>query len=369
MNTKRWPPAARMTASAFLCVAFFTAAARAEVSITPRVALYFDNQVQRQSAIDYNTPQHDAYLAQVNASLAQVNALVLQLNALTGPPGIPVATLSTDRIDSAQRGKQISFPQFGGTITFGVGASETTQIALTALYGTTDNTATQISSEYFRFNAFNINVIDSDVGTVRSQAEQNRLDIEATLQHRLNETFSLIGGVRAERTALDIESNFTGTRSANFFNLYYLNLNAYVTQFGLPPVAQPYYVPALLPVEWQQQIDIWTYSARIGAAAYAPVGDRHLFYVNGLLQLSHTAKSKFTRRYSNGATEPAELPAETSTGPDISVGYMYRLSDRFGFDVRYRATVYFPVSGPSDFDDARVNHGIGLGFTTWFGDR
>jgi hypothetical protein len=48
---------------------------------------------------------------------------------------------------------------------------------------------------------------------------------------------------------------------------------------------------------------------------------------------------------------------------------MYRFSDRFGVDVRYRATVYFPISGPSEFKDSRVNHGIGTGFTTWFGDR
>jgi hypothetical protein len=48
---------------------------------------------------------------------------------------------------------------------------------------------------------------------------------------------------------------------------------------------------------------------------------------------------------------------------------MYRLSDRFGIDLRYRATVYFPISGPNDFKDARVNHGAGLGFTTWFGGR
>jgi hypothetical protein len=59
--------------------------------------------------------------------------------------------------------------------------------------------------------------------------------------------------------------------------------------------------------------------------------------------------------------------SETTVGPDISVGYMYRVSDRFGVDLRYRATVYFTVSGPSDFKDSRVNHGVGLGFTTWIG--
>jgi len=102
------------------------------------------------------------------------------------------------------------------------------------------------------------------------------------------------------------------------------------------------------------------------------VNDRHLFYVNGLLHLSHYNPGLrfFTNSQgqSSGQTiRSAIYDSETTVGPDISVGYMYRVSDRFGVDVRYRATIYFTVSGPSDFKDSRVNHGVGLGFTTWIG--
>jgi hypothetical protein len=115
----------------------------------------------------------------------------------------------------------------------------------------------------------------------------------------------------------------------------------------------------------------WTYSARVGAAAFATVGEKHLFYVNGLLQLSyHPANTvHFTNSAGSSQTQGngAAFETETSLGPDISVGYMYRVNDRFGIDVRYRATVYFTVDGPSSFKDNRVNHGIGVGFTTWLG--
>ena len=97
------------------------------------------------------------------------------------------------------------------------------------------------------------------------------------------------------------------------------------------------------------------------------MGEKHLFYVNGLLQISRTNAGNYTTQYENAAATQSPGFSDTSIGPDISVGYMYRLSDRFGFDVRYRATIYFPIAGDFEFKDSRVNHGVGVGFTTWFG--
>lgn len=337
--------------------------ASAEVSFTPRLAMYFDNSSQRQSALDYNSPARQQYLDDLAAQLAGINATAAAL-------GIGSASFTADPISTAQRGEQVAFPQFGGTLTFGWRNSETTQIALTALYGTASTSATQISTQYFHYTGFGRTALDVDVGTTAARADLSRLDLEVTVQHRLNETFSLIGGVRAERTGYDMQLSHIYQETLNFSNLYIIQLNDYLVGIGQPPVIPPVFNEDFGATQWRQSFKIWTYSARVGAAAYAPVGDKHLFYVNGLLHVSHTPAVGFTRHFTNGFNEEAvPLPSETYVGPDISVGYMYRISDRFGVDLRYRATVYFPVAGPAEFKDSRVNHGIGLGFTTWFGGR
>jgi hypothetical protein len=107
---------------------------------------------------------------------------------------------------------------------------------------------------------------------------------------------------------------------------------------------------------------------RGGAAAYAAFDEKHLFFVNGMLQITRDPGISFTDTYA-GQSVKYKDQAETTVGPDFSVGYIYQLSDRFNFDVRYRAAIYFPISGPFDFKDSRVKHGLTLGVTTWFGSR
>jgi hypothetical protein len=336
--------------------------ANADWSITPRASFYFDNTIQRQSAFNYNTPEHQAGSDKLQADLASVNATSLAF-------GFPPTTLKIDPIDVSQRADQIAFPEFGATLTFGLGNSETTQVSLTALYGTTSAHAVRLSTESFHYSGFGTNVIDTDAQTARITTDVKRLDLEATVQHRLNETFSLVGGVRAERTSSDVSGSVTEVGSANFGNLFISNLNLYAVQQGFPAPFAPIYALDLGPGIVTESFSVWTYSIRVGAAAYAPVGEKHLFYVNGLLHFSRLVGPTAAFHYANGSTSPDPIPSETSLGPDISVGYMYRFSDRFGVDVRYRAQVYFPIAGPYKFDDARVNHGVGIGFTSWFGSR
>jgi hypothetical protein len=370
MNTPRKPSqrarrhAAAITAGVALlgCAAL---PARAEWSITPRVAYYFDNVGQRQSAFDryYNTPEHLAYVDSIKTSLAAANASAALLN-------LPPASLSVDPIDVVQRSDQITFPQFGGTLTFGWRDSEATQISLTALYGKTSANAIRLSTESYHYQAFGAKLVDTDAINARAHVEVTRLDLEATLQHRLNETFSLIGGIRAERTSSDESDSVTELASSNFGNFYVYNLNQYAISQGFPPQFPPIVAFEIPPSTARSKFSVLTYSARIGAAAYAPVGEKHLFYVNGLLHVSWQGRTDTTYYYGNGTTfRGLAVPSETSVGPDISVGYMYRFSDRFGVDLRYRAQVYFPVAGPFGFRDARVNHGVGIGFTSWFGGR
>jgi hypothetical protein len=319
--------------------------ARAEVSITPRVGYYFDNTSQRQSAVDYSSLESEEDL-----QLEEDFVELLGGDLAIGP------------YESARNSSQLAFPQFGATVTFTLPSSQATQFAFTALYGETSSEGTEIIQRLKAYSVLGLLIRDTEVTNVHTTADYTRLDLEATVQHRLNETFSLIGGVRAERIYVSGSDGYASVQSYHLYNAVNDQLG-----LGLPPnyqEAEPRNVETY-------HATSWTYSGRIGAAAFAPVGEKHLFYVNGLLQVSyHPANTvHFTNSSGSSQTEGngAVFEEETSIGPDISVGYMYRASDRFGIDLRYRATVYFTVDGPSDFEDSRVNHGIGLGFTTWLG--
>jgi long-subunit fatty acid transport protein len=304
----------------------------ADMSFTPRVTYYFDNITQRQSATNFNTPA-------IQQTVDRIGALAQRLGA----------TFSSSPVDNARNSTQLAFPQFGGTLTYGWGGNDATQVALTGLYGRTTERDTLIAQEFLNFGFAGVNVQDTVTSTRHAKGDFTRLDLEATIQHRLNETFSFIGGVRAERTYAHFSGVTESTLSSNFTNLV-------ASRSG----GAPYYIPAQPPTQVDYSQTSWIYSARVGAAAYAPVGDKHLFYVNGLLQVSYSPSANLQNGFL-GRTS-----TQTSLGPDFSVGYMYRISDRFGVDLRYRATVYFPISGSSDFKDSRVNHGVSLGFTTWF---
>ena len=240
-------------------------------------------------------------------------------------------------------------------MTFGWKGDDATQIAFTGLYGHTSERDTLIVGQLFNFGYEGVNVQDTAIQSSHRNGEFTRVDLEATLQHRLNETFSLIVGLRAERTNAQLTQVSTFVQSSNFVNLF-------AAKNGLPPIYTLPQPPGLAVLSQTS----WIYSARVGAAAFAPVGDKHLFYVNGLLQVSHDPRANLE---TNFLVTSAAQESVTMIGPDFSVGYLYRISDRFALDLRYRATVYFPISGPSSFKDSRVAHGPSLGFTTWFGSH
>lgn len=321
-----------------------TVHAEAVFSFSPRASLYYDNISQRQSGIDVSASNAQADVAATNEVLRQILG--------------PTAAFSIAELDSAASSNQVEFPLYGGTFTFG---SETTQIAITGLYGEAEVDLHSIftAQSQLAFNGFL--ATDLLIGNMDGVSEVERLDVEATVQHRLNETFSFIGGLRYESIEQKITSTLNFTSSRNVSNLLSA-LSGGDISIGLREIPSD--------VINESTIDIW--SLRFGAAAYAPVGEHHLFYVNGLLQASYSPQ--YTGDSHSVPRDPAfpvrdeefTFESETTIGPDISVGYMYRFTDRFAFDVRYRAIAYFPIEGTSDFDDPRVNHGVNAGFTIWF---
>ena len=94
------------------------------------------------------------------------------------------------------------------------------------------------------------------------------------------------------------------------------------------------------------------YSLRFGGAAFAELGDRHAFFVQALLNVSHQPAAgavQLTTHLSASSgvpglvatlqpasTQVGESASETSIGPDLTVGYQYRISERLAVDLAWQ---------------------------------
>jgi len=330
-----------------------SAPALAEVSFTPRVGVFFDNASQRTSAGSATSPNVQAFLDNLSTIVTQYSGTMANQVTTTG------------------KSTQPAIPQYGGTLTFGIGEGGNTDIALTALYG-----KTHLKGDVFEqttllsVSVLGASAIDSIVQRMSYDNDYARLDLEATLQHRLNETFSFVGGFRAEKTTADRPTTVIETGSVNTLNALANRTNQLLVAAGGQPLAGAYVYPQGAPYTFDRHIRAWAYSLRAGAAAYSPIGEKHLFFVNGMLHITRDPAATVTDRAGTVSSKYRFGPsAETTVGPDISVGYLYRFSDRFALDARYRATIYFPISGDFDFKDSQIKHGLMVGFSTWFGGR
>lgn len=318
-----------------------------QVGFTPRVSRYYDNTLQR--VIGSNLAVED----DINNQLADVND---QLQEIFGP----TASIEALDIDVTSSSGQLGLDLAGASLTINL-RNDRTQLAFTFLTGDGAATSDQILRETVRFTLAGYETTDLWVGTARSEVEIDRTDFEFTVQHRLNETFALIGGVRVEETQLHQTTNSILERSNNMSNLISLLLSG---DFELT-LAEPETILS------EGDAESRLYSLRFGAAAYAPVGEHSVFFASGLLHVSHETggEGTFTATISTPGV-PAIVTVvpgaeEDYIGPDITVGIVRRFGERFDFDARYRASVFFP---DSDTDNPRVNHGLSMGFTFWFGN-
>lgn len=324
----------------------------ADVSFTPRLAVYFDNVSQRQTATQSQLDGLD---------LDQIQQVEDHLAGIVGPS----ANYSITVEDAAFRAPQVNFNVFGGTISFGMNDDKTT-VALTALHGATQSTVDGVLTAVVDFSydsaLFGGVVSSHDLQTqnLRHVVDLKRSDVELSIQHR-GENFALVGGARVERVEMTSRGRATGRSTENLFNLI-------SNEFGGP------FSFDFTTVEQEATSDAtyWSISGRIGGAAYAPISDRQRLYANAMVHIAYSPEYD-TKTHVTTVGMPGEsdavtrIPSEVSVGPDLSVGYQLTLSERTSLDLRYRATVYFPVSGPSDFEDPRVNHGLMLGLTMRLG--
>lgn len=331
-------------ASALAVAACLATPAQADFSISPRFFLYFDNASQRSSGFD----EQNNVLGQADEEASQ---------DLTDFFGTPVLVESGNATSAAINNQQV-YPLFGGAFTMGLDSQNRTQVTFSALYGQADSTfrTVQTIEQDITVEGF----VAEDVITqhMEGDVKSKRLDLELSLQHRLNERFALLGGLRYERIKSSGTFQFDSVASNNASNLFSLLFGDGEVVIGLNESSGT----------MTSKVTDHIFSIRAGGAAFANMDARNLVYLNGLLHYTHQSADNAVSRLvvpdlDFDETNDIDIKSEGAIGPDIAVGYVHKFTDTIGLDVRYRAIVYFPVSGNRDFDDPRVNHGINAGLT------
>lgn len=331
-------------ASALAVAACMAAPAQADFSFSPRFFLYFDNASQRSSGFD----EQNSLLGQADEDASA------DLSDFFGTD----VTVDTTSATSAAINNQQVYPLFGGAFTMGLDQGNRTQVTVSALYGQADSEfkTVQTFEQDITVEGFTAQDVITQhmVGDVKSK----RLDLELTLQHRLNERFALLGGLRYERIKSSGTLQFDSVASNNASNLFSLLFGEGDVVIGLNESTGT----------MRSKVTDHIFSVRAGGAAFANMDARNLVYLNGLVHYTHQSADDSEGRLvvedlDFDETFEIDIKSETAIGPDISVGYVHKFTDTIGLDVRYRAIVYFPIGGSRDFDDPRVNHGVNAGLT------
>lgn len=333
-----------LRASALAVAACTAAPAQADFSVSPRFFLYFDNASQRSSGFD----EQNSVLGQADEDASQ---------DLSDFFGTPVDVETSDATSAAINNQQV-YPLFGGAFTMDLDSAKRTQLTFSALYGQANSTFRTVQT--FRQDITVEGFTAEDVITqhMEGKVKSKRLDLELNLQHRLNERFALLGGLRYEHIRSSGTFDFNNTSSNNASNLFELLFGEGDIVIGLNEsngIAK-------------SKVTDHIFSVRAGGAAFANLNQRNMVYLNGVLHLTHQKASDAETRLTVEELDfdesfDVDIKPETAIGPDIAVGYIHRFTDTIGLDVRYRAIVYFPVGGSRDFDDPRVNHGVNAGLT------
>ncbi len=320
------------------------APAQADFSISPRFFLYFDNASQRQSGFEA-----------IGGLAAGQDAI--ESERLSEAFDTPVV-VSTDNVTSASINNQVVYPLLGGAVTMDLDREKRTQVTFSALYGKSDSQFRTLQNIGQSISALGFTANDILALTMEGPVKTKRLDLELTFQHRLNERFALLGGLRYEHLKSKGKFDVGFTSSNNASNLFQLLFGDGDIELGLNESEGTSFVTTTDNI----------YSVRFGGAAFAPIGKRNMVYVNGLIHVTHTADANGKTRFvvpelDFDTSDNIKVEGETTLGPDIAVGYQHRFTDSVGIDVRYRGIFYFPVSGTKSFDDPRVNHGLNVGLT------
>lgn len=321
----------------------FNQAAWADVTVSPRVSYYFDNSNQRGSGLDR--------AAQIDP--AEIDRQTTFLQSIYGPDsGVEYTVTGT-----GGQASQLPVPMFGLAVTVG---SDDLSFTFTGMYGKGHQTIKTTSTVFQETVLAGFAATDTLTVTGQGRNDAKRYDFEATAQKRLNERFAIIGGFRYERVTGRADVTFNSTASNNASNLGAL-LTGDTLDFDIVTANGSSRFTATSEV----------YSARGGISGYIPFSQTGTVFLTGMLHVSHETNGKSTQVATDPVTgavtrTTSSEPSETTLGPDFAVGAQFGLAENLAFDIRYRAAVYFPVSGPRDFKDPRVNHGVNMGISYRF---
>jgi len=317
--------------------------AQADVIIGPRIAYYFDNSNLRTSdgsdQVLIARQGDEAFLQSVR-------------NAFESDE----VTFNTTFEGEGVTANQIGFAMVGGMINFG---DDRDRFTLSAGYGEGSGTIELLSSTTSTLTVGDESITDIATQTLSGSVDYKRIDLEATWQRRQNERFAFFAGVRFERIEADAEITVrnaeTGIIAAEILS----------QETGMTVAPQS----SISQFATTNEAALVTASARAGATLFAPIGENTVAFANGMVHASYqpayTARI-ITRPISQQGSDlnsDFENPDEISFGPDIAVGAQFILSEALALDLRYRAVLFFPVSGDQSFSDARVNHGLNLGLS------
>lgn len=315
--------------------------AKADIVVGPRFSYYFDNSNLRTS----NQTSFD----EVGADrVAQLEDLFEQTQDIS-------PTIIAEEPSSSVLADQIAFPMYGAMINFG---DDRDRVTLTGMYGRGKGEARTVTQRRLigLFGAGGTTLTDFEVSNFIASNTIDRIDVEGTWQRRLNENLALNAGIRYER--LDVK--VVGLETIDSTNQ--------IISFALDD-------PSLLFDDGLRgdstgKQTLQTFSIRAGGTAFVPLDNNFNVFLSGMLQGSYQPSS---RLLGSAVFETRDLPllfdidkrnpSELSVGPDIAVGGQLVIFDNLALDMRYRAVIFFPVTGEFDFTDARVNHGVNVGLS------
>lgn len=315
--------------------------ARADVIIGPRASYYFDNSNLRQSNLDGLQDARQRVDEETTALLRE---------AIDDS-----ATLTVTDNGSATRADQTAFPMIGGLVNFG---SDRDRFTVTAMYGSGKSSTEQVSSRLIRLEIADVFFQDISLAQATTRLDSDRIDVEATWQRRLNENFAISAGLRYER--LD-------TTGSGSLDITETDTVVQVVADALGTSAPPSVIDAEAPpVRLTTSTKLETFSARAGVTAFVPVNDGLTAFFSGMVQGGYQPDTTVTTTFFDVNDAPASTlteddRGELSIGPDFAVGAQVVITENIALDIRYRAILFFPLSGDLNFKDSRVNHGVNVG--------
>ena len=275
----------------------------------------------------------------------------------------------------ASEAPQAEFTLFGGAIAFPSGLKDT-DVVLTFQQGEADVETRQLQGTS-TLTPDEFGILDSfvNVGELIRSDDLERTDVEVSLRRVFSTgdrlTISGLAGVRYERT--EIDSTFEGVGSG---------VSSILPPFETELIDDSATIVASA-VTGTAQATREYYSIRAGAGVYAPVNDAHGFYLDAQAMLAYFDADDLSVELTstiftipdlgiNGTqtTTSADVDTDESVffGPDITTGYRWNITDRVGFDARYRAQIFYDVDGETRgvTQDPRISHGVNMGLSFTF---